>query len=214
MIPAEDRSNAIADAAIDRLVDGDLTEAERRALLLRLENDPEGWRRFALAFLEDQAWRRPSPDRRPGRDGRRSSPLAPGPAGRAWIAGIDRGFSARRDLRGGLRRRRGEGRAARASRSPRPTRPSPIEAPGRPDRREIREVGSFDLVDGSPGRRPPDRVPILSGPGLDDMAQESTALGPRVSPGPLGTAGISGRGASQGDVGRTRGRPARFDPRG
>jgi anti-sigma factor RsiW len=42
---------------IDRLVDGSLPEAERRALLLRLDTQPDGWRRCALAFLEDQAWR-------------------------------------------------------------------------------------------------------------------------------------------------------------
>lgn len=42
---------------IDRLVDGELPPAERRALLLRLESEPDGWRRCALGFLEAQAWR-------------------------------------------------------------------------------------------------------------------------------------------------------------
>jgi hypothetical protein len=42
---------------IDRLVDGELPDAERRALLLRLEHEPDGWRRCALAFLEAQSWR-------------------------------------------------------------------------------------------------------------------------------------------------------------
>lgn len=42
---------------LDRLVDGEVTETERRELLLRLERSPEGWRRCALAFLEAQAWR-------------------------------------------------------------------------------------------------------------------------------------------------------------
>jgi anti-sigma factor RsiW len=45
------------DRLIDRLVDGELSEAERRALLLRLETNPDGWRRCALAFLEAQTWR-------------------------------------------------------------------------------------------------------------------------------------------------------------
>lgn len=45
------------DRLIDRLVDGDLPDDERRALLLRLEAEPDGWRRCALAFLEAQAWR-------------------------------------------------------------------------------------------------------------------------------------------------------------
>ncbi len=42
---------------IDRLVDGELDPAERRALLVRLETEPGGWRRCALAFLEAQSWR-------------------------------------------------------------------------------------------------------------------------------------------------------------
>lgn len=42
---------------LDRLVDGELSESERRELLLRLERSPDGWRRCALAFLEAQTWR-------------------------------------------------------------------------------------------------------------------------------------------------------------
>ncbi|MFO0906989.1 MAG: hypothetical protein U0794_01265 [Isosphaeraceae bacterium] len=46
------------DRLIDRLVDGELAPSERRALLLELESEPDrdGWRRCALAFLENQAW--------------------------------------------------------------------------------------------------------------------------------------------------------------
>jgi hypothetical protein len=44
------------DAWLDRLVDGELAEPQRRALLARLEHRPDGWRRCALAFLEAQAW--------------------------------------------------------------------------------------------------------------------------------------------------------------
>lgn len=43
--------------ALERLVDGELPEQQRRALLLQLESDPEGWRRCALAFLEEQTLR-------------------------------------------------------------------------------------------------------------------------------------------------------------
>jgi hypothetical protein len=43
---------------LDRLVDGELGDREYRELLLRLETQPDGWRRCALAFLEAQAWRR------------------------------------------------------------------------------------------------------------------------------------------------------------
>jgi anti-sigma factor RsiW len=42
---------------LDRLVDGELNDAERRELLLRLERTPDGWRWCAAAFLEAQAWR-------------------------------------------------------------------------------------------------------------------------------------------------------------
>jgi hypothetical protein len=47
----------IDNGIFDRLVDGSLAESERRALLLRLEAEPGGWRRCALAFLEAQSWR-------------------------------------------------------------------------------------------------------------------------------------------------------------
>lgn len=43
---------------IDRLVDDELSQAERRAIIERLERLPDGWRRCALAFLEAQCWRR------------------------------------------------------------------------------------------------------------------------------------------------------------
>src|SRR5688572_17851334 len=46
------------DALFDRLVDGELSNDERRNLLQRLERAPEGWRRCALAFLEAQEWGR------------------------------------------------------------------------------------------------------------------------------------------------------------
>jgi hypothetical protein len=49
--------NPVEDRLLDRLVDGELGEVERRELLLRLENEPGGWRRCALAFLEAQSWR-------------------------------------------------------------------------------------------------------------------------------------------------------------
>jgi hypothetical protein len=42
---------------LDRLVDGELSDQERRELLLRLERTPDGWRRCAMAFLEGQEWR-------------------------------------------------------------------------------------------------------------------------------------------------------------
>jgi len=44
------------DRLLDRLVDGELPDVERRELLLRLDKEPGGWRRCALAFLEAQTW--------------------------------------------------------------------------------------------------------------------------------------------------------------
>jgi len=38
----------------ERLVDGEMSEAERRRLLTRLDDEPDGWRHCALAFLEAQ----------------------------------------------------------------------------------------------------------------------------------------------------------------
>src|SRR5713101_874206 len=42
---------------LDRLVDGELPDAERRDLLLKFEKEPDAWRRCALAFLEAQTLR-------------------------------------------------------------------------------------------------------------------------------------------------------------
>ena len=47
----------IDDTQLDMLVDGELGDGERRELLSRLEVEPDGWRRCALAFLEAQTWR-------------------------------------------------------------------------------------------------------------------------------------------------------------
>ena len=44
------------DVRFDRLVDGELSDAERRQLLASLDDEPDGWRRCALAFLEAQQW--------------------------------------------------------------------------------------------------------------------------------------------------------------
>ncbi|HEU5119097.1 MAG TPA: hypothetical protein VFT74_21080 [Isosphaeraceae bacterium] len=52
-----DFTNEVLASRIDRLVDGELADFERRALLLELDTQPAGWRRCALAFLEAQEWR-------------------------------------------------------------------------------------------------------------------------------------------------------------
>ncbi|HVT29665.1 MAG TPA: hypothetical protein VHE81_16730 [Lacipirellulaceae bacterium] len=51
-------TNELSDnVLLDRLVDGELAESERRQLLQSLDDQPGGWRRCALAFLEAQSWR-------------------------------------------------------------------------------------------------------------------------------------------------------------
>lgn len=47
----------IDQSELDRLVDGQLTDPQRRDVLTRLEEEPDGWRRCALAFLEAQSWK-------------------------------------------------------------------------------------------------------------------------------------------------------------
>lgn len=42
---------------IERLVDGELSGEERRAVLMALDHERDGWRQLALAFLESQALR-------------------------------------------------------------------------------------------------------------------------------------------------------------
>src|SRR4051812_36317057 len=46
------------DILLDRLVDGELSDSERRQLLESLDKRPQNWRRCALAFLEAQSWRK------------------------------------------------------------------------------------------------------------------------------------------------------------
>ncbi len=41
---------------LDLLVDGELSEAQRREVLAWCESEPQGWRRCALAFLDAQSW--------------------------------------------------------------------------------------------------------------------------------------------------------------
>lgn len=41
---------------LDRLVDGELSPADRRAVLAAMDDEPGAWRACALAFLESQIW--------------------------------------------------------------------------------------------------------------------------------------------------------------
>jgi anti-sigma factor RsiW len=52
-----DNISRISDDQLDRLVDGELSEPQRREVLSGLDREPEAWRRCALAFLEGQSLR-------------------------------------------------------------------------------------------------------------------------------------------------------------
>jgi hypothetical protein len=52
-----DDMNLNDETLFDRLVDGEISSADRRRLLASLDDRPGGWRRCALAFLEAQSWR-------------------------------------------------------------------------------------------------------------------------------------------------------------
>ena len=60
MNPIDDITNVRGDddRRLDLLIDGELNESERRSLLLQLDQEPDGWRRCAMAFLEAQCWRK------------------------------------------------------------------------------------------------------------------------------------------------------------
>ena len=170
MMPPEDRTSLVEGAEIDRLVDGDLPEDHRRELLLRLEADPEGWRRCALAFLEDQAFRkalagssltatRPEPagvmrgSPRPRNAWLRRASIAATVIASTFVAG----FAA-----GGI----SKGIALVEVAGDEPRKPAVVAEVPRAD--EIREVGSFRVVDGEGGESSGRRFPILAGPGLND----------------------------------------------
>src|SRR4030042_131709 len=57
MKPIDEATAADDQRRFDLLVDGQLSEPERRELLSGLDDRADGWRRCALAFLEAQAWK-------------------------------------------------------------------------------------------------------------------------------------------------------------
>jgi hypothetical protein len=169
MNPLEPTFHSTDLAALDRLVAGDLPELERRELLLKLDAEPDGWRRCALAFLEDQAWRsalagmagsvpQPKPIVVPSSNSRKSA-WFPRVAVAASILALafSAGFAA-----GG---RKLQGLVVSTETPVLSQVPDPSKVL---DSSQVEEVGWVDLVDPSAGESPPRRVPIVSGPGLDD----------------------------------------------
>jgi hypothetical protein len=170
MNPSQNRSNSLDNNAIDRLVDGELNDNERSELLLALENEPDGWRRCALAFLEDQAWRSALKSR--SSTNRTTGPVVIAPTvarpSKPWLlrtlmaasiigAAFAAGFAA-----GGISR--GSPQVELVKSEP----AKPVERATKAQREPIREVGWINIVDPSSGESPSQRVPILSGPGVDE----------------------------------------------
>lgn len=61
MVPLSPLTPDDVERWLDRLVDGELSLAQQRQLLHRLDDLPGAWRRCALAFLESRAWQRAMP---------------------------------------------------------------------------------------------------------------------------------------------------------
>ncbi len=64
------KSHLEIEQTIQRLVDNQLTDLQRRQLLLTAEQQPELWRQLAVAFIEDRVW---------------SAAIAGPPAGQSWL---------------------------------------------------------------------------------------------------------------------------------
>lgn len=84
----DDKGSRISDEQLDRLVDGELSEPQRRDLLSGLDREPEGWRRCALAFLEGQSWREAmrSMTGAASSHAQSSNPTTPPVRPRSWLA--------------------------------------------------------------------------------------------------------------------------------
>ncbi|MEW4566697.1 hypothetical protein AB1L88_02405 [Tautonia sp. JC769] len=169
---------------LDRLADGSLTAADRRALLARINAEPDGWRRCALAFLEAQAWRdamgtmTASPAQPLGHSNERSrgparSRLVPmtvaaGLIGASFLLGrltvgtetdVPRAIAVLSDSTR-------PGNATERSDPPADEIAPSTESP--PWGAEIQAIGYLSMpLDGAP-EAPVVELPVLAGPGIDD----------------------------------------------
>jgi hypothetical protein len=166
---------------LDLLVDGELADDERRALLARLGRAPDGWRRCALAFLEAQTLRVAL-----GELARSAAP-APAPASPAvrrspWprralvaaalVAAFGFGFASRRP--GLAPVATGPVVVTPSATGPEATRPT-ATAPRPVAEPEVQTVGLLAI--GDPGRDgdPVFNVPVVAGPGIDERWLEGQA---------------------------------------
>jgi hypothetical protein len=168
---------------LDRLVDGELDAAGRRELLNALDDQPGGWRRCALAFLEAQAWRSDL------RGAVRASHSAAAPAtstiatprsqtalfgqAGAIAAALIIAFGAGWLIRPGDGRQQLEPGTATAAR-PRPDNTETpeasftgVEKPDPEERPEARQVGTLTLEIEDHGQQRTVQVPVIDGPKID-----------------------------------------------
>jgi hypothetical protein len=166
------------DRLIDRLVDDELDPAERRALLGRLDAEPGGWRRCALAFLEAQSWRAAlaalADEPAAGEPGRRPGRMTPRPAlvglAAGLLAAFALGWAAGGSAHGPPRQAPDRVTSTPAGQASPGAQPVPTPAPAEPVRigstaTRVRPVSSGRTVLAIPGlderwlRRPPAPLP-------------------------------------------------------
>ena len=174
---------------IDRLVEGELSQPQRRALIVRIENEPDGWRRCSLAFLEAQSWRKsfrsflgaatadsapsgveiqPAATQRPRRVRRRSAIVAAIVV--SFVVGMGVGQRWTADAQSVANHKPGQPAPPSTDRGDAlPPQMSVAELPSDQtvaDDDEFRFVGLVNYANDDAGNQP---VPIISGPGLDDQ---------------------------------------------
>ena len=156
---------AALEAAIDRLVVDELDADARRSLLLQLDAHPDGWRRCALAFLEDQAFRSaltPSvatalPD---------PAPTVAARYARRGFAGVVVRYAAAATLLVGFAAGGFRAGVASADRVEQPqiarsSGPVSSDAVEVPPAEPGQAIGYLSLVDPADGEAPPRQVPVL-----------------------------------------------------
>ncbi len=188
---SEPDDTSVDDTLIDRIVDGALTPEELRAAVLRIEAEPDGWKRCALAFVEARVWSdslraigqaqksepagMPIPRTAPAAKGRRNRWLRSIAA--AVIVGLS--FVAGWMTHGTRLDSRPEPLLVRDSKVtpvPRPSEPSDVEdvvtqSAGFPEDRAPRRVAAarmvrtVGLIRFGPESSPAE-VPVLAGPGI------------------------------------------------
>ena len=174
---------------IDRLVEGELSQPQRRALIVRIENAPDGWRRCGLAFLEAQSWRksfrsflgaatddstpaeveiRPAATQRRRRISRLSAVVAA--VFVSFVVGMGVGQRWTADGQSVADHKSGLSESPTADRREAlPSQTPGVESPSAQsiaDDGEIRFVGYVNYGDNDGGAQ---ATPIISGPGLDDQ---------------------------------------------